>query len=126
MDVNSRKVLAKGKDLAGLREEQRVHDRALETARAEQAKVRATVMQKEKNIKKQEKTLDGKVCICAFFSSFDVSLIVSLAYRGPTWSLPKLKSRIQPARSTMRSRRKRRLRGARRNCGRRSINCRKN
>jgi hypothetical protein len=61
MEMNSRTVVAKNKNLAGLREEQRVHDEALEAARAQQAKVRATVMQKEKGIKKAEKALDGKV-----------------------------------------------------------------
>jgi structural maintenance of chromosome 1 len=61
METNSRTVIAKNKDLAGLREEQRVHDEALAAARAEQAKVRATVMQKEKGIKKADKALDGKV-----------------------------------------------------------------
>jgi structural maintenance of chromosome 1 len=63
METNSRTVIAKNKDLAGLREEQRVHDEALAAARAEQAKVRATVMQKEKGIKKADKALDGKVRI---------------------------------------------------------------
>lgn len=62
MEMNSRTVVAKNKELAGLREEQRVHDEALAAARAEHAKVRATAMQKEKGIKKAEKALDGKVC----------------------------------------------------------------
>ncbi|RDB26948.1 Structural maintenance of chromosomes protein 1 [Hypsizygus marmoreus] len=60
IEMNSRTIVSKNKDLAGLREEQRVHEKALETARAAQAKVRMTVMQKEKSIKKTEKTLDGK------------------------------------------------------------------
>ncbi|KAG6898016.1 hypothetical protein C0992_007012 [Termitomyces sp. T32_za158] len=60
IEDNSRKIVSKNKDLAGLREEQRVHDKALEAARAEQAKCRSSVMQKEKNIKKAEKNLDGK------------------------------------------------------------------
>ena len=62
MESNARNVTSKNRELAGLREEQRKHDQALEAARAAQAKVRATVMQKEKGIKKAEKTLDGKVC----------------------------------------------------------------
>lgn len=61
MEANSRTIVNKNKELDGLREEQRVHDQALETARAEQAKVRTIVMQKEKSIKKAEKSLDGKV-----------------------------------------------------------------
>ena len=47
--------------LAGLREEQRVHDRALEDARADQARARTDVMQKEKRVKRAEKALEGKV-----------------------------------------------------------------
>lgn len=62
IDQNVREIKTQNKALAGLREEQRVHDEALAEARAEQAKVRTTVMQKEKKIKKAEKTLDGKVC----------------------------------------------------------------
>lgn len=61
IEDNSRKIVSKNKELAGLREEQRVHDKALEAARAEQAKSRSSVMQKEKNIKKAEKNLDGRV-----------------------------------------------------------------
>lgn len=59
--MNSRNIVTQNKELSGLREEQRVHDKALEGARAEQAKVRTSVMQKEKTIKKAEKTLDAKV-----------------------------------------------------------------
>jgi structural maintenance of chromosome 1 len=44
-----------------LREERKVHDEELEASRAQQAKARAAVMQKEKNIKKDEKALEGKV-----------------------------------------------------------------
>ena len=47
--------------MAGLREEQSVHDKALEEARTEQAKARTVVMQKEKKIKKADKALEGKV-----------------------------------------------------------------
>ncbi|KAF5378785.1 hypothetical protein D9615_006938 [Tricholomella constricta] len=60
MESNSQNIVSKNRELVGLREEQRVHDKALEAARAEQAKVRSTVMQKEKSIKKAEKALDGK------------------------------------------------------------------
>ncbi|KAF8068609.1 condensin complex subunit SMC1 [Lyophyllum atratum] len=60
MEENARTVVAKNKELAGQRAEQRVHDKALEVARAEQAKVRGSVMQKEKAIKKAEKAVDGK------------------------------------------------------------------
>lgn len=58
---NSSNVIQKNKDLKGLRDEQRVHDKSLEAARSEQAKARNAVMQKEKGIKKAEKLLDAKV-----------------------------------------------------------------
>ena len=61
IEMNSRKILNKNRELTGLREEQQKHEKALEAARAEQAKVKAAVMQKEKNIKKAEKTLEAKV-----------------------------------------------------------------
>lgn len=62
IDQNVREIQTQSKTLAGLREEQRVHDKALDASRAEQAKARTTVMQMEKKIKKAEKALDGKVC----------------------------------------------------------------
>ena len=62
IENNTRAIVKKNKELTGLREEQRVHDNALEAARTEQAKARTAVMQKEKGIKKAEKALDGKVC----------------------------------------------------------------
>ena len=63
IEDNSRTIVKKNRDLAGLRQEQSVHDKALESARANQAKARTTVMQKEKSIKKAEKALDGKVSL---------------------------------------------------------------
>ena len=63
IEDNSRTIVKKNKDLAGLRQEQRVHDKALESARADQANARTAVMQKEKNIKKAEKVLDSKVSL---------------------------------------------------------------
>lgn len=61
IENNSRTIVTKNKELTGLREEQRKHDKALEDARTEQAKVRGNVMQKEKTLKKAEKALEGKV-----------------------------------------------------------------
>jgi structural maintenance of chromosome 1 len=61
IEQNSREIKSQNKDLAGLRQEQRVHDKALEDARAEQAKARTSVIQKEKKIKKAEKALEGQV-----------------------------------------------------------------
>jgi structural maintenance of chromosome 1 len=58
---NSSTILSKNKELKGLRQEQKAHDKSLEAARAEQAKARNTVLQKEKGIKKAEKALDAKV-----------------------------------------------------------------
>ncbi|KAF8996172.1 condensin complex subunit SMC1 [Cyathus striatus] len=60
IETNTRLIQRKNKELVGLKQEQKVHDKALEAARAEQAKSRANVMQKEKAIKKAEKVLDGK------------------------------------------------------------------
>ncbi|KAL4266841.1 SMC family protein [Pleurotus pulmonarius] len=60
IDDNTREINSQNKTLAGLREQQRVHDEALEAARAEQAKARTSVMQKEKKIKKAEKALEAK------------------------------------------------------------------
>ncbi|KAF4618816.1 hypothetical protein D9613_009734 [Agrocybe pediades] len=60
IEDNTREVVKKNKELTGLREEQKVHDRQLDAARADQAKARTSVMQKEKNIKKAEKALEGK------------------------------------------------------------------
>lgn len=62
IEVNVREIQSQSKALAGLREEQRKHDEALEASRAEQAKARTGVIQLEKKIKKAEKTLEGKVC----------------------------------------------------------------
>ena len=68
IDQNVRDIKEKNKTLSGLREEQRVHDAALDEARKEQAQARAGVMQKEKKIKKGEKTLDAKVPLLSFLS----------------------------------------------------------
>ena len=61
IEDNSRTIVKKNEDLAGLRQEQSVHDKALENARTDQAKTRATVIRKEKHLKKAEKALDAKV-----------------------------------------------------------------
>lgn len=61
IESNAQEIRTKNKDLARLREEQRVHDEALDSARANQAKARTGVMQMEKKIKKAEKALDAKV-----------------------------------------------------------------
>lgn len=60
IEANAREIRTQNKALKGLRAEQRVHDQALEAARADQAKSRTSVMQLEKKIKKAEKVLDGK------------------------------------------------------------------
>ena len=61
IEDNTRTIVKMNKELAGLRQEQKEHDRELEAARADQAKARTAVMQKEKNIKKAEKALEAKV-----------------------------------------------------------------
>ncbi|KAG7448818.1 condensin complex subunit SMC1 [Guyanagaster necrorhizus] len=60
IDSNAREITTQNRALAGLRDEQRTHDQALETARADQAKSRTSVMQMEKKIKKADKTLEAK------------------------------------------------------------------
>lgn len=61
IEANAREITQKNKTLSGLRKEQAVHDKALDDARAKQAKVRSEVVAAEKKVKKAEKTLDGKV-----------------------------------------------------------------
>ncbi|KAF5373789.1 hypothetical protein D9758_000684 [Tetrapyrgos nigripes] len=60
IEQNANEIRSQNKALAGLREEQRIHDEALEEVRAEQAKARSSVIQMEKKIKKAEKALDNK------------------------------------------------------------------
>jgi structural maintenance of chromosome 1 len=59
-------IREQNKQLAGLREEQRVHEEALKAARAEQAQARTGVMGMENRIKRADKALDNKVRPCAF------------------------------------------------------------
>jgi len=74
MTSNSDTIVKKNKELKGYRDERRQHEKALEAARADQAKARGTVMQKEKVIKKTEKTLDARVC---FYLHIPFSLLTS-------------------------------------------------
>ena len=62
LQEHAQAIRTQNQTLAGLREEQRKHEQELEAARAEQARARSSVMQKEKRIKKAEKALEGKVC----------------------------------------------------------------
>lgn len=62
LQQHAQAIRNQNRTLAGLREEQRKHEQELEAARAEQARARSSVMQKEKRIKKAEKALEGKVC----------------------------------------------------------------
>jgi structural maintenance of chromosome 1 len=61
IEKNALEIKTQNKALGGLKEEQRVHDKALAEVRGEQAKARSNVMQKEKKIKKAEKALELKV-----------------------------------------------------------------
>jgi structural maintenance of chromosome 1 len=72
IEQNAHEVKTRNKTLVGLREEQSVHDKALEEARKEQAQARSNVMQKEKKVKKAEKAVDAKVRCFPF--SFPVSI----------------------------------------------------
>lgn len=58
---NVEEITQKNKTLAGLRKEQTVHDKALDEARAKQAKTRSEVSAIEKKLKKAEKALEGRV-----------------------------------------------------------------
>ncbi|KAH9848926.1 cohesin complex subunit psm1 [Lenzites betulinus] len=60
LEVHARAIKEQNQTLAGLRAEQRKHEKALEDARADQARARSNVMQKEKRIKKAEKALETK------------------------------------------------------------------
>jgi len=66
---NTENIIKKNQELVGLRQEKKVHDKALETARAAQAKARTSVLQKEKQIKKEEKSLEAKVRECPHYMS---------------------------------------------------------
>ena len=61
LEEHAHAIREQNKALAGLRQEQRKHEKALEEARSEQARARGNVMQKEKRIKKAEKALEIKV-----------------------------------------------------------------
>lgn len=61
LERNAREIKAQNRTLEGLRAERDARDDDLTSARAEQAKVRSTVMQKEKRIKKAEQALESKV-----------------------------------------------------------------
>lgn len=80
IDQNVRDIKEKNKMLSGLREEQRVHDAALDEARKEQAQARSSVLQKEKKIKKGEKALDAKVRFLLICGN-----IVNRGNRNRTW-----------------------------------------
>jgi hypothetical protein len=61
IEDNTRDIVKKNEELVTLREDRRVRDEEVEASRAQQAKARTAVMQKEKRIKKDEKALEGKV-----------------------------------------------------------------
>lgn len=61
-----------------------MHDKELEGARAEQAKARASVMQKEKRIKKAEKTLEAKVMRHRYHSD-SARADIFMVDRNRTW-----------------------------------------
>lgn len=61
MESNARTIVLKNKELAELRKDQRKHEKALEAARADQAKSKTNVMQVEKALKRAEKALESKV-----------------------------------------------------------------
>ncbi|KAL5522775.1 hypothetical protein ACEPAG_8793 [Sanghuangporus baumii] len=60
IEANAREIKQKNKTLVGLRKEHAAHDKALEDARAKQAKARSDVVAAEKKVKKAEKALEAK------------------------------------------------------------------
>lgn len=82
LDQHARAIREQNKTLAGLRQEQRKHEKALDAARAEQAKARNNVMQKEKRIKKAEKALETKVRDQGLSS---LSQVLIHLVRDPIW-----------------------------------------
>ncbi|KIJ62116.1 hypothetical protein HYDPIDRAFT_169279 [Hydnomerulius pinastri MD-312] len=60
LETNARDIQTKSRALAGLREEQQQHDKALEDARADQARARTAVVREEKKVKKAEKAVESK------------------------------------------------------------------
>ncbi|KAH9836074.1 cohesin complex subunit psm1 [Rhodofomes roseus] len=60
LQEHAQTIRTQNRTLAGLRAEQRKHEGELTEARAEQARARSSVMQKEKRIKKAEKALEGR------------------------------------------------------------------
>ena len=61
IEENSHEITKRNKALRGLRKEQAVHDRALEEARAAQAKARSDVTVAERKVKKAEKAVENRV-----------------------------------------------------------------
>lgn len=61
LEANARDIQKKSRALAGLRAEQQKHDKALEDARADQARARTAVVREEKKVKKAEKIVESKV-----------------------------------------------------------------
>ncbi|KAN0084141.1 RecF/RecN/SMC [Tylopilus felleus] len=60
LEANARDIQTKSRALAGLRAEQQQHDKALEDARADQARARTAVVREEKKVKKAEKTVESR------------------------------------------------------------------
>ena len=62
MSSHAEDIRRQNETLVDLRGQQTANDEELEKARADQAKARGAHMQKEKRVKKAEKTLENKVC----------------------------------------------------------------
>ena len=61
LEANTRDIQMKSRALAGLCAEQQQHDKALEDARADQARACTAVVHEEKTVKKVEKTVESRV-----------------------------------------------------------------
>jgi structural maintenance of chromosome 1 len=77
IETNARTIVLKNKELSELRKEQRKHEKALEAARADQAKAKTGVMQVEKALKRAEKALESKVSPSQTFVHILGTIIIS-------------------------------------------------
>jgi structural maintenance of chromosome 1 len=68
LERNAEQIKVHSQTLDDLRAEKAAKDDELAASRAEQAKSRSTVVQKEKKIKKAEQTLEAKVSVKFFLA----------------------------------------------------------
>jgi chromosome segregation ATPase len=96
LERNTRDINSKSKELEGLRAERDDCNQQLADARAEQARSRSTLIQKEKRIKKADQNLEAKVHLV---TSLRDMLKAILTRRNPLCSKLRLVSYIRRGRS---------------------------